>query len=103
MTLGSFWRAIGLAAWFTVCATGAVSFARAAPLEQPKDKPILTVSGKITITNGGGTAQFDRAMLEGLGMVSFETTTPWYKEPVKFEGVPLARLMAAVGAAGQRV
>jgi hypothetical protein len=35
--------------------------------------------------------------------VSFETTTPWFKSPVKFEGVPLARLMDAVGATGQRI
>ncbi|HWL18170.1 MAG TPA: molybdopterin-dependent oxidoreductase [Bradyrhizobium sp.] len=75
----------------------------AATLEQPKDKAILTVSGKITVTNSEGAAQFDRAMLEGLGMVSFETTTPWYKDPVKFEGVPLAKLMAVVGATGQRI
>jgi hypothetical protein len=103
MKLGIFWRAAALAAWFTTLTLGAIPFARADSLEQPKDKPILTVSGKIAITNGSGTAQFDRAMLEGLGMVSFETTTPWYKGPVKFEGVPLVKLMAAVGATGQRI
>jgi hypothetical protein len=103
MTLGIFWRAAALAAWFAVVTLDAVPFALADPLEQPRDKPVLTVSGKIAITNGGGAAQFDRAMLEGLGMVSFETTTPWYKEPVKFEGVPLAKLMAAVGATGHRI
>ena len=69
----------------------------------PKEKPILTISGKITITNNGEMAQFDREMLEGLGMVAFETSTPWYNSPVKFEGIPLAKLMEEVGATGERV
>src|SRR5207248_10470036 len=59
----------------------------AAPLGQPTDKPILAVSGKISDTNKDGNAIFDRAMLESLGVTSFVTSTPWYKEPVKFEGV----------------
>jgi hypothetical protein len=42
-------------------------------------------------------------MLEGLGMVSFETSTPWYSAPVTFEGVPLAKLMDAVGAKGEKL
>ena len=68
-----------------------------------QEKPLLTVSGKIAAANGQATAQFDRAALEALGMVSVVTNTPWYKEPVKFEGVPLAKLMAAVGARGERL
>jgi len=103
MKLGFLCRAVTLAAWFTLFAAGPIPFAQADALVQPKEKPILTVSGKIGITNVDGTAQFDRAMLEGLGMVSFTTTTPWYKDPVKFEGVPLAKLMSAVGATGQRI
>jgi hypothetical protein len=79
-----------------------VNFAAAA-LDQPKAAPILTVSGKISVANKDGAAQFDRDMLEAIGMVSFQTQTPWYKEPVKFEGVPLAKVMAAVGASGDRV
>ncbi len=63
------------------------------------EKPLLVVSGKIS----QGTVQFDRAALEALGMVSVVTNTPWYKEPVNFEGVPLARLMAAVGARGEKL
>jgi len=65
----------------------------AAQLPQPAAQPILTITGKIGVVNKGGSAQFDRAMLEGLGTVSFSTHTPWYKEPVIFEGVPLARLL----------
>jgi hypothetical protein len=67
--------------------------ARAAQLSQPGEKPILTVTGKIGLVNKDGSAQFDRSMLEALGTVSFSTHTPWYKEPVTFEGVPLARLL----------
>jgi len=67
--------------------------AGAAQLSQPGAQPILTVTGKIGVVNKDGSAQFDRAMLEGLGTVSFSTHTPWYKEPVTFEGVPLVRLL----------
>ncbi len=77
--------------------------ANAAPLGQPAERAILTVSGKITDTNKDGSAVFDRAMLEGLGMMSFVTSTPWYQEKVKFEGVSLDRLMTAVGASGDRI
>ncbi len=81
----------------------ATSFASAASLPDPSEKPILVVTGKTSVTNNDGTAQFDRAMLEALGQTSFSTSTPWYKEPVKFEGVPLAKLMDAVGASGERI
>jgi hypothetical protein len=75
----------------------------AGSLGQPAEKPILTVSGKIAVTNKDGVAQFDRAMLESIGMVSFTTSTPWYKEQVSFEGVPLAKIMQTVGADGERL
>ena len=77
--------------------------AGAGTLAAPADKPILTISGDISETNAGDTAQFDRAMLEQLGLAKIETTTPWYQGPMIFEGVPLVKLMEAVGAKGQRV
>jgi hypothetical protein len=89
--------------FFAAVALLASGFAIAATLGQPVDKPILVVSGKIANTNKDGAAQFDRAMLESIGMVSFVTSTPWYKEPVAFEGVPLAKVMEAVGAKGDRL
>jgi hypothetical protein len=46
---------------------------------------------------------FDRAMLEALGTVSFETATPWYDKPMRFEGVPMSRLLETVQAYGDRV
>jgi hypothetical protein len=72
-------------------------------LPQPTERPILTISGKITAFNQGQVAQFDRPMLEALGLSSFETTTPWYDGRVRFEGVRMDRLMQAVGASGERV
>ena len=72
-------------------------------LSLPNDKVILSVSGRIHAFNKNGSAEFDRAMLEALGMESFETTTPWYNGPVKFEGVRMQKLMQAVGASGDSV
>ncbi|NIX75664.1 molybdopterin-dependent oxidoreductase [Microvirga terricola] len=79
-----------------------VSTAQAGSLGTPAEKPILTISGKIDTTNKDDSAQFDRPMLEALGMVTVETTTPWYNGAVKFEGVPIATLLKHVGADGQR-
>jgi hypothetical protein len=72
-------------------------------LLEPTGSPVLTVEGEIGLTNRPGQAVFDMAMLEALGLVSITTATPWYTDPVTFEGVPMARLMEAVGAAGSEV
>ncbi len=77
--------------------------AHAGSLAAPEGKPILTISGDVTETNAPDAAKFDRAMLEKLGMVTIETKTPWYNGPMKFEGVPMDKLMAAVGAKGTKV
>ncbi|KAB0265797.1 oxidoreductase [Microvirga brassicacearum] len=77
--------------------------ASAESLKTPTEKPILTISGKIALKNEGDSAQFDRAMLESLGMVTVETSSPWYKGLVKFEGISLDKLMSYVGATGDRV
>ena len=69
----------------------------------PAEKAILTMSGQIAVTNQPGTAVFDRAMLEALGTVAFETSTPWYSTKVKFEGVPMRKLLEAVGAKGEKI
>jgi hypothetical protein len=86
--------------------TTSLGFSRrttAASLPQPTERPILTVSGKMTNVNKGDTAQFDRPMLEALGMSGFETTTPWYPGPVRFDGIRMDRLLEALGASGDRV
>ncbi len=70
----------------------------AGDLPKPVGKPILTISGNIENTNENGKAVFDLASLEKLGVVSFETTSPWYNGRTKFEGVPMNKLMEYVGA-----
>ena len=81
----------------------AASVSRANETPSPRDKTILTVSGKIAKPNAGDHAAFSRAALEALGNDGFETNTPWYDKPVRFDGVKMARLMQAVGAAGTTV
>jgi hypothetical protein len=77
--------------------------AQAAALPVPKDRAILTISGKIRNFNTGETAVLDRAMLEGLGMRSIDTHTPWYDQKARFEGPLMTALLDYVGAYGDRV
>ena len=93
-------KILGVAAAFSLMI---FTSAGAAPLEAPKDTPILVISGNITSTNVDGTAQFDRAMLEALGTVVVNTKTPWFNGVSKFEGVSLDALMKHVGAEGSTV
>lgn len=69
-------------------------------LDAPKERPILTVSGKIGVKNAGDVARFDMKMLEALPQHSFTTRTPWFDKPVKFTGPLLSDLLAAVKASG---
>jgi hypothetical protein len=71
------------------------------PLPRPSQPPILTVTGNLRVTNEGSTAVFDRSMLEGLGSATITTNSPWYDGPMRFDGVPMTRVMDAVGANGQ--
>ncbi|WP_286167919.1 molybdopterin-dependent oxidoreductase, partial [Ochrobactrum sp. MC-1LL] len=80
-----------------------LSGAIAEPLAKPAGKPILVISGNISNTNVGDTAQFDRDMLEAIGLVTVETTNPWYDGRVRFEGVSMDKLMSLVGAKGTKV
>ena len=79
----------------------AVGFGAAFSNVARAEAPILTISGKVNASDAGLT--FAREELEAIGTVTFETSTPWYKQPVRFEGVPLAKLMQKVGASGTRV
>ncbi|HCN98169.1 MAG TPA: oxidoreductase [Leclercia sp.] len=75
----------------------------AGELPKPVGKVLLTLSGNIENTNEEGKAVFDIASLEKLGMVSFQTTSPWYNGRPTFTGVPLQKLMDYVGAKGSIV
>lgn len=70
---------------------------------RPAGKVLLTLSGNIENTNEAGKAVFDIASLEKLGMVSFQTTSPWYDGRTTFAGIPLQKLMDYVGAKGSVV
>ncbi len=87
---------VGIVSGLGIC----VAETPSAPVEVP---PILIVYGNISPASGAEAVHFDRATLEAVGMVTIETNTPWYKTPVKFEGVPLAKLMDLVGAKGSNV
>lgn len=92
---------------FAIAAAGAVGMvarsAGAGTPSAPAGKVILTVDGKIDPHNVDGTVRFDRDALERLGTQSFTTTTPWHRQPTTFEGIPLDRLMQAVGATGDHI
>ncbi|ABP60214.1 MULTISPECIES: molybdopterin-dependent oxidoreductase [Enterobacteriaceae] len=75
----------------------------AGELSRPTGKVLLTLSGNIENTNEGGKAVFDLASLEKLGMVSFQTTSPWYDGRTTFTGISLQKLMDYVGAKGSVV
>lgn len=75
----------------------------AGDLAKPTGKVILTVSGNIENTNRDGKAVLDIAGLEKLGVVSFQTTSPWYNGRTTFTGIPLQKLMDYVGAKGSVV
>jgi hypothetical protein len=74
-----------------------------ATLPRPAGPVILTVSGSIANTNAPGRAEFDRAMLEGLGVETLTTSTSWTDGPQRFEGVRATKLLEAVGAEGSTV
>ena len=93
-------RMLGIAALLAAASTRSQTNHAAA---DPAAKPILTITGKIKLPNQDGPAIFDRGMLEGLGMTGFETSTPWYDAPVRFDGVLMSRLLDAVGAYGDRL
>lgn len=67
-------------------------------------REILVVTGRVAPPRLGSGVRFDLAALEALGVETLETRTPWTgSEPRRFQGVPLARLLAAVGAEGARL
>lgn len=88
------------AAGIILMATAAMASER---LAAPTGAPILTIAGALARSTDGEQAVFDRAMLEALGTVTVETTTPWTEGVMRYEGVPLARVLAAVGAEGDHI
>jgi hypothetical protein len=72
-------------------------------LDTPKERPVLSVTGKIASKNAGDAARFDMKMIEALPQHSFTTRTPWFDKPVKFTGPLLADVLSAVKASGSTI
>ncbi|MFP2769966.1 molybdopterin-dependent oxidoreductase [Oceanisphaera sp. KMM 10153] len=75
----------------------------AAPLSAPQGRVMLTVTGKIAVTNADGKAEFDMEMLSALPQHEFSTETPWTEGRHHFRGVLLSDLLRRVGAEGAEV
>lgn len=66
--------------------------------QNPVGQPILTLTGKLAVTNQGETWVFDREMLDALPQVKIITQTPWYDDISEFEGPLASAILDAVGA-----
>ncbi len=60
---------------------------------------LLTVTGAISTTNRGETAQFDLDLLRALPQIEYNTTTIWTNGEKVFAGVPLSALLDRLGVA----
>jgi len=61
---------------------------------KPAQKPVLTITGKISAANKGHALVFDRRTLERLGVVQVRLYEPWAKKTLEFRGVWLKDLLA---------
>ena len=77
--------------------------AYSATLAAPTGPVLLTVTGAITNTNNGGQADFDRAMLESLGLTDLTTSTPYTDGKPTFRGVNMGKVLDAAGATGHKL
>lgn len=60
----------------------------------PKEKPVVTLTGKISTENKNGALVFDRPTLERLGVQQVRLYEPWAKKDMEFRGVWLRDLIA---------
>ncbi|MEM9440668.1 MAG: molybdopterin-dependent oxidoreductase [Pseudomonadota bacterium] len=74
-----------------------------AELPAPQGTVLLTISGHIGETNVDDRAEFDRDMLQSIGVVEFETRTPWTEGDVRFTGISVAALLERVSPSGASV
>lgn len=72
-------------------------------LPKPSGRVILSVTGAIERTNADGRADLDRAMLESIGMVEIETTTPFTEGSTVFRGILARDLLRHLGATGDQI
>jgi len=96
-------RRTTLAAGVLAAAGGFVGMAASSTLVRPSGPVILTVRGRVSITNGNGMADFDMPMLERMPQRTITTKTPWYESARKFTGPLLRDVLAASGAKGTTI
>jgi hypothetical protein len=72
-------------------------------VDKPSGRVLLTITGSIQRSNGDKGAEFDRDMLEEIGMVELRTESPFIAGPTVFRGVRLRDLLRFVGAEGTRI
>ena len=90
------------AATIGILALGADAGAEGLP--SPHNKPILEITGHISVINTPErTALFDREMLEQMGVTKMQTSTPWTDGRPVFEGVLMRNLLKRVGASGKSI
>lgn len=75
----------------------------AGPLPRASAPILLEITGKISVTNEGAAARFDREMLDALPQHRLETYTDWTQGLQVFEGPLLADVLARVDAYGTTV
>ncbi len=75
----------------------------AEPLALPRERVILSISGRIGRTNAAERAELDRPALEGLGMTAIVTATDWTQGKKRFEGPLVRDVLDAVGASGDSI
>lgn len=92
-----------IAVAFTLVVGAAMPAGALSSLPKPKGLVLLSVTGAIERTNTEDRAEFDREMLESIGMVEIETTTPFTEGSTVFRGVLARDLMRHLGARGKEV
>lgn len=63
----------------------------------PSGAAVLTVSGRISVTNDGTVLRLDPAALDQLGRVQAHVYEPWVKKALDFQGVWLDDLLDVAG------
>src|SRR5262245_21428624 len=77
--------------------------AKSDEMPMPTGPVILTITGAISRTNAPDRTEFDEAMLEALGTERITTSSRWVDGKPTFGGVPIRKLLEAVGAHGSSV
>jgi hypothetical protein len=87
----------GLASW-VACGTGFAALTK--PLATPRNKVVLSVTGRVARTNAVGRADFDMDMLAALPQRQVVTHTPWHQAEQTFAGPLLRDVLAEAGSHG---